>query len=412
MPQYQYTSSDENGHRQSGFIAASSEATARDLLAQQAISAESIELVDPDGDDSGNYDTQSERSSSFGMTSDEHVEVVGQIGHLVSAGLPLAAGLRTLSEEVPSKRLRKVFDRLSAGLDRGETLEDVLKSESSDIPDWLAAVFEAGTRSGRLPECIQHFIEFSRLRAGIRVKLIISMVYPAILLVAGMAISAFFCCLIISDFRSIFEDFGTALPRITEMMLTLSSVVEDLVHYWPVTLLISWTSILAAWFLSKSVFGAAGVRRLVYRVPLLGRVFKQSALAEFSQLLAIMIEARMPIPESLKLVGGAVSDPNLSEGAYRAAKLIEAGNSMSDLRGVVREIPDELLRVPGWGHNDSSLAESLRVSSELFALQSEISGRSLAGMVTPGAVIIAGGIISVTVIALFMPLVKLLNALS
>ena len=188
MPQYQYTSSDENGDLQSGFIEASSEATARDLLAQQRISAESIELVDPDRDDSGNYDTQSEQSASLGMTSDEHVEVVGQIGHLVSAGLPLAAGLKTLSEEVPSKRLRKVFERLSAGLDRGKTLEDVLKSESSDIPDWLAAVFEAGTRSGRLPECIQHFIEFSRLRAGIRVKLIISMVYPAILLVAGMAI--------------------------------------------------------------------------------------------------------------------------------------------------------------------------------------------------------------------------------
>ena len=86
MPQYQYTSSDENGHRQSGFIAASSEATARDLLAQQAISAESIELVDPDRDDSGNYDTQSERSSSFGMTSDEHVEVVGQVHRQLVVG--------------------------------------------------------------------------------------------------------------------------------------------------------------------------------------------------------------------------------------------------------------------------------------------------------------------------------------
>jgi type II secretory pathway component PulF len=412
MSQYQYTSSDENGERQSGFIEAGSEATARELLAQQGISAASIEVVDPDQDNFGKLETQNEQAASFGMTSDEHVEVVGQIGHLVSAGLPLAAGLRTLSEEVPSKRLRKVFDRLSEGLDRGETLEDVLKSESSDIPDWLAAVFEAGTRSGRLSECIQHFIEFSRLRAGIRIKLIISMVYPAILLVAGMAISAFLCCLVISDFRVIFEGFGTDLPKITEMILALSSVVEGLVLYWPMTLLVGWTSVLAVWFLSTLVFGTAGVRRLVYRIPLLGRVFKQSALAEFSQLLAIMIEARMPMPAALKLVGGAVRDPNLSQGAYRAAKLIEAGNSMSDLRGVVCEIPDELLRVPGWGHNDSSLAESLRVSSEVFALQSEISGRSLAGMATPGAVIIAGGIISVTVIALFMPLVKLLNDLS
>jgi len=412
MPQYQYTSSDENGELRLGFIEAGSEETARDLLAQQGISAESIELVDRDQDSSRTHETQNEQSATSGMTADEHVEVVGQIGHLVSAGLPLAAGLRTLSEEVPSKRLRKVFDRLSAGLDRGETLEDVLKSESSDIPDWLAAVFEAGTKSGRLPECIQHFIEFSRLRAGIRVKLIISMVYPAILLVAGMAICAFLCCVVISDFRSIFEGFGTDLPKITEMVLALSSVVEGLVHYWPMTLLFGWASILAVWFLSKSVLGAAGVRRLIYQIPLLGRVFKQSALAEFSQLLAIMIEARMPMPESLKLVGGAVRDPNLSEGAYLAAKLIASGNSMNDLRGVVCEIPDELLRVPGWGHNDSSLVESLRVSSEVFALQSEISGRSLAGMATPAAVIIAGGIISLTVIALFMPLVKLLNDLS
>ena len=408
MPQYQYTSSDENGELRLGFIEASSEEAARDLLAEQGIAAESIELT-------SSRQSKSESASSENsvwMTTDEHVEVVGQIGHLVSAGLPLAAGLRTLSEEVPSRRMRKVFDRLSAGLDRGETLEEVLKSESSDLPEWLSAVFEAGTRSGRLPECIQHFIEFSRLRAGIRIKLLISMVYPLILLGAGLAVCVFLCSLVIPDFREIFEGFGTDLPWVTERILALSSVVEDMVLYWPLALLFFWGSVIAVWLLSKLIFGAAGVRRLVYEIPLVGRVFKQSALAEFSQLLALMVEARMPLPEALKLVGGAVRDPNLSEGAFLAAKLIEAGDSFADLRGVVRGIPDELLRVPGWGNNDSSLVESLRVSSEVFALQSEITGRSLAGMATPATVIIAGGMIGITVIALFMPLIKLLNDLS
>tara|TARA_R110002072_G_scaffold303099_1_gene493376 strand:+ start:62570 stop:63796 length:1227 start_codon:yes stop_codon:yes gene_type:complete len=408
MPQYQYTSSDENGELRLGYIEAGSEEAARNLLAEQGIVAESVELtVSTEGN------AQSQRSGdSVWMTTDEHVEVVGQIGHLVSAGLPLAAGLRTLSEEVPSRRLRKVFDRLSAGLDRGQTLEHVLQSESSDLPEWLSAVFEAGTKSGRLPECIQHFIEFSRLRAGIRIKLLISMIYPVILLVAGLAVCTFLCHLVIPDFREVFEGFGTELPKITEMILALSSVVETMILYWPMTLLIFWSSALALWFLSKLIFGAAGVRRLVYQIPLIGRVFKQSALAEFSQLLALMIEARMPLPAALKLVGGAVRDPNLSEGARLAAKLIEAGDSFTDLRGVVRGIPDELLRVPGWGNDDSSLVESLRVSSEVFVLQSEITGRSIAGMVTPATVIIAGGMIGITVLALFMPLIKLLNDLS
>jgi type II secretory pathway component PulF len=408
MPQYQYTGSDGSGELQLGFIEASGEGSARDLLAQQGITAESIELVAAQQSDS----QAASQSDNIWLTAEEHVEVVGQIGHLVSAGLPLAAGLRTLSEEVPSKRLRKVFDRLSANLDGGMPLEDALQSESSELPEWLSAVFKAGTKSGRLPECIQHFIEFSRLRAGIRVKLLISMVYPTILLLVGLAVCGFLCHLVIPEFRSIYHGFGTELPKITKMLMALSSLVEAMILYWPLTLLIFWGSVLTIWLGSKAVFGAAFVRRIVYQIPLLGRVFKQSALAEFSQLLALMLEARIPLPEALKLVGGAVRDPNLSEGAHVAAKLIEAGDSFGDLRGVVREIPDELLRVPGWGNNDSSLVESLRVSSEVFALQSEISGRSVAGIVTPAAVVFAGGMIGFAVIALFMPLIKLLNDLS
>ena len=408
MPQYQYMSSDQNGELQLGVIEAASEEAARDLLTDRGIVAESIELTTSESAGSGRH----RKPGSFRMTTDEHVEVVGQVGHLVAAGLPLAAGLRTLSEEVPSKRLRKIFDRLSTKLDQGESLEDVLNSESGNLPEWLAAVFAAGIRSGRLPECIQHFIEFSRLRAGIRIQLLISMVYPVILLVTGVTVSAFLCQLVIPDFRSIFEGFAVDLPGITIMVLELSSLVETAILYWPLTLLFVWASILAVWFLSKSVFGSAGVRRLVYQIPLLGQVFKQSALAEFAQLLALMIEARIPLPEALRLVGGAVRDPNLSEGASVAAKMIEAGDSFGDLRGVVCEIPDELLRIPGWGSNDSSLVESLRVSSEVFSSQSEISGRSLAGMVTPATVLVAGGMIGLTVIGLFLPLIKLLNDLS
>lgn len=401
-------SSDENGELQLGFIEASNEEAARDLLSEKGIFAKSIQLSDAVEDSP----PSPLKADHAGMTTDEHIEVVGQIGHLVSAGLPLAAGLRTLSEEVPSKRLRKVFDRLSTRLDQGESLEDALKSESSDLPEWLAAVFAAGTKSGRLPECVQHFLEFSRLRAGIRVKLMITMIYPAILLFVGFAISGFLCHLVIPDFRNIFDEFGTSLPKLTEAVLAISSLGDEVVRHWPISLVVFFVVAASGWFIANVIFGAAGVRRIVYYIPLLGRVFKQSALAEFSQLLALMIEARMPLPEALKLVGGAVRDPNLSEGAFRAAKLIEAGNSFGDLRGVVRGIPDELLRVPGWGSNDSSLVESLRVSSEVFALQSEISGRSLAGIVTPATVIIAGGMIGLTVLALFLPLINLLKNLS
>ncbi|MDA1162785.1 MAG: type II secretion system F family protein [Planctomycetota bacterium] len=408
MPQFQYKSADPYGEPESGFIEAADEVAARELLAARGIVVASIELATAEQ----SSPQARKQSGHTSMTTDEHVEVLGQVGNLISAGIPLSAGLRTLSEEVPSRRLRGVFDRLSDKLDRGDSLEDAMISESRDMPEWLAAVFAAGTRSGRLPECIQHFITFSRMRSGMRAKLIISLVYPAILLAVGLAVSGVLCVFLIPDFKDIFYGFEVELPAITEMLINVSSLVENAARDWPQHLLGFAVVILVAWLISKSIFGAAGVRRVLYRVPLLGRVFKLSALAEFSQLLALLIEARTPLHEALRLVGGAVRDPNLSEGACRAARHIENGESFASLRGVIHEIPDELLRIPGWGSNDVTLIESLRVSSEVFALQSEISGRGFVGAITPFSVILAGCMITLTVLGLFLPLVKLLNDLS
>lgn len=407
MPQFQYTFSDANGDHRSGFIEAADEHAAREQLGSQGIIPDSLTEVEAHSESRD----QPPKSRSP-LTMDEHVEVIGQVGGLVAAGVPLSAGLRTLSEEIPSRRLSRVFDRLSEKIDRGDSLEDALKSESDDLPEWLAAVFAAGTRSGRLPECIQHFIAFSRMRGGLRAKLILSMVYPAILLGIGLAVCGALCAILIPGFRSIFEDFGVALPALTEWIFHTSRFVEDVVQYWPLSLLIFWASVLALYWGSRSVFGPAGVRRLVYQIPLIGRVFKLSALAEFSQLLALLIEARTPLHEALRLVGRAIRDPNLAEGAHLAATHIERGESFATLRGLVFDFPDELLRIPGWGSNDSTLVESLRVSSEVFALQSEISGRGLTGIITPFSVILAGTMIVLTVIGLFLPLVKLLGDLS
>ena len=407
MPRFRYTASDANGESRSGFIEAADEFSVRGQLAAQGLTLLSLQPSDA----AASHEPAA-NSADVRIAPAEHVEVVAQVGNLISAGVPLVAGLRTLSEEVPSKRLRQVFGRLSEKLDRGESLEDAMASESRDLPEWLTAVFTAGTRSGSLPECIQHYITFSRLRSGIRGKLIISLIYPAILLSVGFAVWGLLCLWLIPQFRSIFEGFGVELPGITRSLLALSGACEMIVEYWWISVPGFVLAVGGSWLAAKAVFGAAVVRRIQYHIPLLGRVLKLTALAEFAQLLALLIESRTPLHEALRLVGGAVRDPNLAEGAYCAADCLEKGESFTSLRGQVPEIPDELFRTPGWGADEPCLVESLQVSGEVFALQSEISGRGLYGLIAPIAVVFAGGMIVLTIVGLFTPLVKLLNDLS
>lgn len=355
----------------------------------------------------------SNSGSNQRLTTDEHIEVVGQMAGMMSANVPLVAGLKTLSEEVPSRRLKQTFERLSQKLDEGQSLEDVMKSESNDLPEWLSAVLTAGMKSGHLSDCIQHYIMFSRMRANIRVHLLTCLLYPAILVFVGLAVCGFLCVYLIPEFREIYEGFGVELPALTESLLSFSRFCEFIADNLLISIIVAAVVLNAIRVILRASLGAAGVRRLIYSLPIFGRMIKLSALAEFSQLLSLLLEARTPMHEAFYLVADTVRDPNLAEGARQAAGHLTKGESLENLKGLVPELPFELLRTPGWrSGSEAGLAESLQISSEIFTIQSEVSGRGFAGLITPITVVMTGSLIVLTVLGLFIPLVKLLNDLS
>jgi type II secretory pathway component PulF len=411
MPHFRYTATDSTGKPIDGVIEAADQRAAQAALTARGAAVKLIVAVDSF--------TESERvttpaaTGSNGLRAADNVEVIGQMGSMMEAGLPLSVGLRTLAEELTrssAQRSRTLLE-MSNRIDAGESLDAVMADASASLPDWLVQMLHSGTESQTLTQSVHHYVQFTRLRNSLRGSAIAALAYPLILIAVSLIIFFGLFGWVVPQFAMILEDFAVELPGLTVLLVAIGRVCVALLDHLPYALagLLSLSAVIAG---VRLIVGPANARRLLYEVPLIGRVAKLTALCEFCHLLAMLVENRVPLPRALSLVSSAMSDPCLAQCAADAAQLVEQGESLSSVRTRVRNLPVELLRIPGFDHPDDSFPEALRTSSEIFAVQCNVSTRAMAGAATPVVIVVVGGITMITVIALFIPLIKLLNDLS
>lgn len=419
MPMYRYKATGSDGLPNSGRIDAADEASARETLAAQGIQVQSLTLEGESADDSGRTEAPQSRedlsgSSSSGvrLRADEQVEVFDQIGSVVRAELPLSIGLRTLAEEVPSDRMRIALTSLSDKLEAGEDLAVIAGPETAHLPEWLVVMLQSGTQSGKLAESVEHFVRLSRLRIALKSRILMCLCYPALLVASGVIVSAVILLMVTPTLSNMFYDFGMDLPPPTRILLAVGSVVVGYISMIEISAPITAFVFVSAYVALYLIMGRSGLRRLLYEIPLIGKLIELSSLVEFCQLLALLVDNRIPLDRAFELAASGIRDPNLSDCARQTAMSLQEGKSLTAAAAEIRHFPVELRRVPGWDDPDEKFPRGLRSTAEVIAVQCEVRARSLIGFLTPVTVLAIAAMVAFTVVAAFLPLVGLLGALT
>jgi len=343
------------------------------------------------------------------MPSDELHETTGQVAALAQAGLPLAPGLRALAEEVPSRRVRRALHALSERLEGGESLDTVLAQSPGLVPPPLRALLAAAVGSGNLGLLLDRYLILSRVNRDLKRRQWLSLAYPALLILASLGVVSFFLAWIIPDFGRIFEGFDVELPYMTVILLNVSRFLHE--H----GLSIGLGMLLVGLLLFAGVpllVGRGNLRRMVHVVPILGSMLQFSGLAGFCHFLALLLDGRVRLPDALRLSGAACGDASLNQQAAELARGVEEGLSLVDATFGLPSFPQSLMHVFRWQTRGDAFADILRANAEVYEARARTQSGMLAGIIEPfvlvGVAVIVGG----TVIALFMPLIKLLNDLS
>lgn len=343
------------------------------------------------------------------LTAAEAVEFTGQLQGLVTAGLPLPSGLLALSAEVPDGSHRRMLEDLAGRLDRGESLEFALEAEGPRFPAQLRGLIAVGVRSGRLGEALARFLEMEDHSDALRRRLRSGLMYPACMLLLSFSLFVFVSMITTDGFGAVFEDFGIPIPMITQVLIVASRGFAAFGWWLMVGPLIG---AFVIWATMRLTLSRMERDRLMQSLPLVGPLARDTALAQFCPILAMLLESEIPLPEALRLAAGGTRDSAIGGAAREVADRVERGESFSEAVRGVKPFPRGFDAFLEWAEGHRGLVEGLQLAAESF----QVRARSRAVFVSRFCNVITMTVVlwwvGLTVLALLLPLVYLINAVA
>ncbi|MBI3862959.1 MAG: type II secretion system F family protein [Planctomycetia bacterium] len=399
MRKYSYIAIDSRGVRVSGEIESSDPDAVVSQLSARGLRIESVQLAPEDR----------EQAAARGprLSAADSREVGSHISEIVSGGLPLEAGLAAIAEEFPRGRLRRTLRSIVADLAVGNDLETVLKRHRTS--GFLPALVRAGQRSGRTGDILENFISATQVSAELRQTMGMALAYPLILIVTLGCLLIFLQVFVIPQFGDIFAEFGLKLPVLTTAMLVTS---DFLTKYggWALLVLGGAAAVVAVSL--RLALGELATRRVLCRLPVIGALLRWSALARFSPLLSVLIEARVPLDEAIVLAGDAAGDAEIRDDCRRLATGLRSGNTLEQAAAEAGRLPMSFLRALTWERCHEGFPDVLRSMADLYAGRVRALITLLAVMLPPIVFVFVVGVVGAIVVLLFMPLFELLRKLS
>ncbi len=332
-----------------------------------------------------------------------------QLASLASAGMALDEGLQQLARDVTSPRLRRLIQDVVADLQRGQPLEEAIARRENQFPSLYGRVIRAGVQTGQLPATLLNLNQHLRLMGETRRILWETLTYPLVVLMMAFAIASFFFLMVAPKIREVYADFGAVLPSLTLLLMGVSDAY--------VTILIAVAAIgiglLILWQLLRTTPGGRKIRETVAgAVPLFGRVYRASLVSRFVRSVATCVRAGLPLPESLRLAGGVTGSERMTDQADRLAAAVEQGQSIFDAAQLCPWIPG----IFGYTLQAAIGRDAIPVAlAELAATYESRATHLLALLRTvlfPTLVIVVGLILGTGIVAIFLPLVTLINSVS
>ena len=303
-------------------------------------------------------------STPAGITLDQLIALNDEIAALVRAGVPLEQGLGHLGGDLPG-RLGTFTTALADRMERGESLLEVLREESGQVPPVYRAVVEAGLKSGRLPAALESVASSARQVADLRRLVAAGFLYPLLVVFLAWGLFVLFVTAIAPRLVSILEGFGAPavgllrlLPRWAESAVIWGPLV-------PAVILI----LSGVWWFASGRAAMVEPRRaaaLLGWLPGIGRMLRSFRRAIFAEVLALLVENEVPLSEAVLLAAEAAGDRGIYRAASRLAASLERGEMLAGSHAPSREFPPLL----GWllhsGRRNRALLPALRHASVVY----------------------------------------------
>jgi type IV pilus assembly protein PilC len=334
-----------------------------------------------------------------------------QLATLIDAGLPLLRSLNTLSRQERNPVMRSTMAHLASSVESGSTFSEALAQHPGIFNKLYVNMVKAGELGGVLEIVLARLAEFQEKSQKIKGKVVAAMVYPVVVLVIAMLILTFLLIFIVPKFQKIFEDAlpGTQLPGITLFVIGASHL---LTNQWYLVLGFIAAVVIGYKVFASTTVGAIVIDRTVLKIPIFGDLLSKTAISRFSRTLGTLISSGVPILQALNITRETAGNYVVSNAIEKIHDSVKEGESVvgpMEASGVFPPMVTSMVQV---GEETGQLPDMLVKVADVYEGEVDNVVTSLTSILEPIMIVFLAVIVGTIVIALFMPMVKLITGMS
>jgi len=332
--------------------------------------------------------------------------VTRQLATMIDAGLPLVQCLDILAQQQEKKIFQKALHDIRMAVEGGSTFSASLKRHPKIFSTLYTNMVEAGEAGGILDTILNRLAAYIEKAMALKKRVKTAMFYPSTIVTVAVVVVIFLLMYVIPTFEQLFEGFGATLPLPTVIVLEASRIVRA---YLLVMLAGLVAAVVGLRFYYRTPGGKMAIDRLLLRLPVFGPLIRKVAVAKFTRTLGTLVSSGVSILEGLDITARTAGNKVVEEAVLKARTTIAQGKTIAEPLQASGVFPLMVVQMIAVGEQTGALDRMLNKIADFYDEEVDVAVAGLTALLEPLLVIFLGVIIGGVVIAMYLPIFKLIS---
>lgn len=328
-----------------------------------------------------------------------------QMATMMKSGVPIVSALDIIASGHKNPRMKKLVDTIRTDIEGGSSMYEAVSKHPVQFDELYRNLVRAGEGAGVLETVLDTVATYKENIEALKGKIKKALFYPIMVVVVAMLVSGIMLVFVVPQFEDVFKSFGAELPAFTQMVVNLSRFMVS--WWWLMFLIVVGSAVGAIMAYKRSPKMQHAMDRFVLKVPVIGQIMHNSAIARFSRTTAVTFKAGVPLVEALGIVAGATGNTVYEEAVLRMRDDVSVGYPVNMSMKQTNLFPHMVIQMTGIGEEAGALDAMLFKVAEYYEQEVNNSVDALSSLLEPMIMVFIGTIVGGMVIAMYLPIFKL-----
>ena len=328
-----------------------------------------------------------------------------QLATMMKSGVPIVSALEIIEGGQKNVRMKKLVENIRYDIESGSSLSEAISKYPVQFDELFVNLVKAGEGAGVLDTVLDTIATYKENIEALKGKIKKALFYPAMVIAAAILVSAILLIYVVPQFEETFKGFGAELPAFTQMIVGMS---RFMVSWWWAALLIIIGGLFAfLFFFRRSPAFQHLVDRAILKIPVIGEIMHNSAIARFARTTAVTFKAGVPLVEALDTVAGATGNTVYEKAVHRMRDDVAVGYPVNMAMKQTALFPHMVIQMTAIGEEAGALDAMLFKVAEYYEQEVNNAVDALSSLIEPMIMVIIGTLVGGMVIGMYLPIFKL-----